>query len=553
MQIPASRGVAIVAVVACSACADPTDPGAAACSRRAPLVLEVGEVAEPPELVGGTLCIESADAAEYVVVATVTPAGQAVEVDVLGSGFIAGSPDLTDGPASSPARATEGTMGMPRAGDIGLRHAELDELTPRIGPRLAGEISPVRAARAAHVPSVGALAEYATAVACGVDPAVRQGRVVAVTAHAVVLIDVDAPTPGFSDIELQAFGDFFDASVYPTLTDAFGEPSDIDANGRVVVFFTPASNALGGVGTGSVVGGFFWAGHLFPAAGGSGSRLGPCAASAEAEILYMSVPDPGGLEGAPISAAGLETHAVLGHEMQHLLSASRRLHVTGASELEETWLNEGLSHIAEELLFYQATGLAPGGNLGGDDLVQLGVVSEFNRFAYGNVGRFNVFLQGPHFHSLLGGDGIETRGAAWAYLRYVLDRSADPRRVLRQLASSTATGVENLAAAVAHDPVEMMAEWAVSLVADDLPSAAPDPRYQQSSWDLKSIIADIRADHRYPVAIIGVPPDQGVRFSLRTGGAGFGSFRLEAGGRASVRVELVQPGASVRAFLVRVR
>ena len=57
------------------------------------------------------------------------------------------------------------------------------------------------------------------------------------------------------------------------------------------------------------------------------------------------------------------TGGVRGHEFQHLISASRRLYVNDASEFEETWLNEGLSHIAEELLFYSASGLAPRQNI----------------------------------------------------------------------------------------------------------------------------------------------------------------------------------------------
>lgn len=124
----------------------------------------------------------------------------------------------------------------------------------------------------------------------------------------------------------------------------------------------------------------------------------------------MSVPDPDGVIAAPIRADQLQTRAVLAHELQHLVNASRRLHVNGADVLEETWLNEGLSDVAEELLFQEVAGVAPGENLGGPALEERGLVEAFNQYAYGNLGRYNVFLQAPHVHSLMGSDGIRRAG-----------------------------------------------------------------------------------------------------------------------------------------------
>jgi hypothetical protein len=391
-------------------------------------------------------------------------------------------------------------------------------------------------------------------VSCDADPALRQGRTVAVTHRSIVLVDPTAPASGFSDAALAEFATFFDDTAYPTLSAAFGEPSDIDGNGRVIIFFTPAANALSPRNSATVVGGYFWSGDLFPAAAGSDSRLGPCATSAEAEILYLSVPDPHGVFAAPISAERLETRAVMGHEFQHLINAARRLHVNGADRLEEPWLNEGMSHIAEELLFYEASALSPRENIGELQLAAPGIADIFNRYAYGNVGRYNVFLQAPHVHSALGTDRIETRGATWSYLRYVLDREPAPSNdVLRRLTDSRQAGLTALEGALSRDPLELMAEWSVSLVADDLGGDAADPRFQQPSWDLKSIIAALRPDGRYPLEVIAVPPDQGVRFTLRAGGAGFGALRTEPGRDAVVAVRPRADGVDVRAFLVRVR
>lgn len=52
--------------------------------------------------------------------------------------------------------------------------------------------------------------------------------------------------------------------------------------------------------------------------------------------------------------------------------------------------------------------------------------------------------------------------------------------------------------ALGADPVQRMAEWAVTLAADDL-TGAVDLRYQQPSWETRSLIASLRADGRYPL------------------------------------------------------
>jgi hypothetical protein len=97
-----------------------------------------------------------------------------------------------------------------------------------------------------------------------------------------------------------------------------------------------------------------------------------------------------------------------------------------------------------------------------------------------------------------------------------------------------------------------MADWTASIAALDL-EVAMDARFQQPSWDLATIMRDLRADSRYPLGIVAVPPDQGVRFSLRTGSAGYGGISLEPGRRARIEVRPVERSAPVRAFLVRVR
>ena len=161
------------------------------------------------------------------------------------------------------------------------------------------------------------------------------------------------PANGFTDAELTSFGFDFDTLAYPMDVANFGAPSDIDNNaGRVVLFFTHGVNEAG-LG----VLGFFYGRDLLPKVG----PLGSCPGSNVGEIINLLVPDA----VTSKSTAAANTVGTAAHEFQHLINASRRLYInTSAAPTEERWLNEGLSHIAEELMFYKVSKLTPRQNIG---------------------------------------------------------------------------------------------------------------------------------------------------------------------------------------------
>ena len=72
----------------------------------------------------------------------------------------------------------------------------------------------------------------------------------------------------------------------------------------------------------------------------------------------MLVPDPTGAVNSNVRTVSFvrgNTTGTLGHEFQHMINGLRRAYVTGASFFETGFLNEGLSHIAEELMFYRTS------------------------------------------------------------------------------------------------------------------------------------------------------------------------------------------------------
>jgi hypothetical protein len=69
------------------------------------------------------------------------------------------------------------------------------------------------------------------------------GRLRYAGAHVLVYEDRAAPEP-LDPAALQRLGDLFDRTLYELGVTAFGAESDIDGNGRVIVYLTPVVNAL---------------------------------------------------------------------------------------------------------------------------------------------------------------------------------------------------------------------------------------------------------------------------------------------------------------------
>jgi hypothetical protein len=336
-----------------------------------------------------------------------------------------------------------------------------------------------RATLAAAVPTVGDQLQFNVNDKdfCS-NPAMRTGHVVAVTNKAIVVAD-NANPAGFTDAEYTSLGTTFDTLVYATDVTNFGAPTDIDTNGdRVILFFTHAVNELG---QGFL--GFAYSRDLLPKSG----PLGSCPGSNEAEMLYIYVPDPSNTVGE------VKTNAVatMGHEFQHIINNARRLYInTSAAPVEERWLNEGLSHIAEELLFYRSSGLAPRQNIGSQVSLAAYQPAYFN-FQRQNFNRYFRFTRTPGTQGPIGvnddDDDLETRGAIWSFLRFAADqRSAGNEAAFWQsLENANSTGIQNLYDHIGEDTRLLVRDWAISNFMDDL--VTTNAKYTQPSWNLRQI------------------------------------------------------------------
>ncbi|HEX8726893.1 MAG TPA: Ig-like domain-containing protein [Gemmatimonadaceae bacterium] len=387
---------------------------------------------------------------------------------------------------------------------------------------------------------VGDLVQFNTnANAYCSSPIMSTGRVAAISNSAIVVADTSNPTGGFTDAEYMNFAVAMDTLVDPVDTTAFGAPYDIDGTNKVIILFTKAVNQLTTDPTLGIVLGFYYSRDLLPVAS--------CAGSNHANMFYLVVPDPNRtINGGNTFTANKQNVAnivvsTIGHEYQHLINASRRMYVNNAPITDEvTWLNEGLSHIAEELIFYRSSGLSPRQDIGTAALSTPAAWNAFQLFMWGNQGRYEQYLPATETNGPLGeysgDDALATRGAIWSFLRYAADQlgSTDGTFWYR-LVNSQTVGLPNLQAAMGTDPTPYFRSWATSVVTDD---AVPgiNPLYTQPSWNWPQVYARV-GNVAYPTPLSHVlSTGTSVTTTLDAEGVGFYRFAVNNGQQGLIAV-----------------
>ncbi|HEX7938767.1 MAG TPA: Ig-like domain-containing protein [Gemmatimonadaceae bacterium] len=521
---------------------------------------------------GGLICVTSAVAgAEYAVVAHLNTAAYSVSqsIEVIADGIVA---PVAPFPDPAPGVVSAAPAGTAAARDAGFESRMRTQEGREIGPRLSAARavfaggSNLVAASANVVPSVPREGQIVSLNVNAQDfcakPDMREGRVVAVTSTAIIIADLANPTGGFTDDEYRSFGVELDTLVTPLDTGAFGTATDIDNNGRVAVFFTSAVNDLTPQGSPSgVVLGYYYLRDLLPRQ----SAFGACPGSNVGEMFYLLVPDPDGtVNGNARDKVFVGTSVVgtIAHEYQHLINASRRMYKTNALRVdEEVWLNEGLSHVAEELLFYRASGLQSRTNIVGSQLA-LGTTarSAFDNYQRSNFGRYQQYLRATESNSPMASDDqLATRGATWSFLRYLADRvrPADGD-FWRKLVNSHWTGVVNVDSVLAGTGVTTMSalgDWATSVVMDDIAPAVATS-YQQPSWNFVSAFAGVGGGLSYALAPRVLSNGLSTAVGVVGGGTSYMRFGVAQNKEALVRVSAVGGGplpAGIRVTVVRIK
>ncbi len=283
-----------------------------------------------------------------------------------------------------------------------------------------------------------------------------------------IFVDNNAPSVGLSDADLVSLRDKFDTLLYVRDTLAFGRETDIDGNGVVIVLMTNAVNQLVSASecsTSGFVAGYFYGADLIFGQGNNG------------EIFYSIVADPAGTLSCAHSVAQVNSliPVTVIHEFQHMISFGQH-YLKRASAPEVLWLNEGLSHFAEEM----------GGRA---YLTSPPDTATFCDFVKGDLYNAGLYFGAPQDHFLLATEGIGTlaeRGAMWLFVRYLVDQYAADQSltagdvVTRQLDQTTLTGAANVAHVTGRPFAETVAHWALANYVSDLqqPGFTPPPELQ---------------------------------------------------------------------------
>ncbi len=469
------------------------------------------------------------DGASYLVMAVASGTTGAARYDYVLSGLGEGPVVSTSGrPTPSPRTPPAPSAGAPFSArwEVALRGEE--DRWVRAGTPHARTVTRAPGAPSA-VPAVGDRRTFSVLNADGrFDQVTAVARVV--SAHTIIYVDRMAPAGGFDDADLEAFAAGFDDVIHPTDTEAYGQPSDLDGNGRVVILFTPTVNGLTPRGAEGFVGGFFYGLDLLDR---SGSNRG--------EVFYSVVPDPEGVYSDARGKAKIlqVVPAVLAHEFQHMIHFNERVLKLGADRTEALWLSEGLAQMAEELV---ARAYDARGNF-----------LSARHFREGNDDRAKRYLAHTDSASVIvatGQGSLAERGGGWLFTLYLWDVGGQDG-VLARLTRTTLTGTANVSAVTGQTWKQVFAAWGAALYLDGL--SGPGIPFAYPTVDLKERLSG--ADGPFPLApeflaegdftrtgslwsssikhYIVIPPSAGSTV-LRLGGAAGGNAPTEAGLRLRV-------------------
>jgi hypothetical protein len=419
--------------------------------------------------------------------------------------------------------------------DPQLMRRLMSDPNKRIKRRASGADRGISYSVASAVPVVGDSLNINTNSACSGSPSVRRGVVRTVSQHLIIVGDTANPAGGFTTAQYDSIALEFDSVAWGVDSANFGNPTDNDGNGHVIAFYTRAVNELSPPASSSVVLGFFASKDIFDATDCSNSNMG--------EMFYMLVPDPTGAVNSNVRTVSFvrgSTVGTLGHEFQHLINGWRRAYVTGASFFEEGWLNEGLSHIAEELMFYRTSvGLAPRGN------IQLSTlttgpnasrrVAAFNTYANQNFGRLKSWLQRPDTAGAFkpNANSLAVRGAIWSFLRYSADRvNGNDETFFFNLVNSNLEGKSNVQNAIGGgSPNDWLRDFTAAMYADDNAFSVAT-EYQNPSWNFRSVYGGLGG-----FALLPRPLTNGVGLTLsysQGGGTAYTRFGIPTAAFAGV-------------------
>ena len=209
------------------------------------------------------------------------------------------------------------------ASDVEEIVANRREAEARFRARENAQLSALGRSRAISSPAISParMAVGETITLWGGDPTIDgceardqvQAVVRFIGTRTIWLEDLANPSGTFADRRFALLDTFYTSVVEPVLERYFGELSDVDGNGKLLVLLTKEVNKVDDIA------GYVWGGDLFPE--------DDCATSNQAEIFYAYVPDPDGMFGEPRTREEVLDYypSLLTHEITHIVQTSAQV------------------------------------------------------------------------------------------------------------------------------------------------------------------------------------------------------------------------------------
>jgi hypothetical protein len=265
--------------------------------------------------------------------------------------------------------------------------------------------------------------------------------------HALVYVDDAVPADLMDAHDAAALARRFDTQVYSRVRTLYGSESDLDGNGRVILFLTPLVNqwvrpeeCRPQIGWSGV------AGYFDPA------DLSDAPLSNRGEILYLMVPDPQGRFACATESKQKELDDLVGvaaHELTHAISFNER-HLLRNLPAHDDWLEEALAHYAE---------------------IELGMPVLAR-------GQINHFLRNRSARTSLTGTDAEEefmRGAATLFVARLVERFGTD--VLARLVTHPGGSIASVEGATGEPFARLFHDWSLALYNDIYPIAGLAPRF----------------------------------------------------------------------------
>ena len=193
-----------------------------------------------------------------------------------------------------------------------------------------------------------------------------------------------------------------------------------------------------------------------------------------------------------------------------MINQSVRMFNPAVDSLETPWLNEAMSHFAEEAVGRAIRGFGDSQPLTFDDINPSVILSDdYLAFFRQNLARLRTWMVRPDTASpisIKARTQLAPRGAGWLLVRYAADRfsNGNPKAFFRKLAVGPQINISNLSARAGTPFDDILSGFLVAAYADDNGIPGLNSRYTIPSWDIRDAMTKFNSG-AHPLLVTRLP------------------------------------------------